>query len=410
MRRVITALAGTAFAGAASWLAGQNPELTPWRDDQANIGIVRQINRAYAHIPFSTEYEGVLDDCPFEIEWTVGPDIPYPWKGGISGVFGDKVVLAGGHWMGGKPHTYLFDPQARTYGEIAPYPVATGFSQGDADKDSLYLIGGKTAGQMAVKLNKTTAGDWQWSDLPPVPEANRWTSSVNVAGRWLLLYAGSFIDGGKHVALPAWRLRLDRLEDGWQPMAPYPGGERAVITSAVSGGKVYAFGGWRGDNSLETVSGELDLRKKYGFWIFPPDPAVQGFRDAYRYDPQTNHWEAIRNLPYSIFGGKGIPIGDRYILLTGTNSLRRCIRVGRSNPDAAPPYSSQCWLGYDDVILCYDIQKDNYSRVGVMLYGVSSWNWAHVGDQLFCFGGEPGHGLNDNRENVLQIGTIRERR
>ena len=43
-----------------------------------------------------------------------------------------------------------------------------------------------------------------------------------------------------------------------------------------------------------------------------------------------------------------------------------------------------------------------------MLYGVSSWNWALAGNRLYGFGGEPKHGFNSNRENVLQIGTIRE--
>jgi hypothetical protein len=67
----------------------------------------------------------------------------------------------------------------------------------------------------------------------------------------------------------------------------------------------------------------------------------------------------------------------------------------------------QYWTGYDDTILCYDIEKDNYSRVGVMLYGVSSWNWALVGDRIYGFGGEPYHGFNGNKETVLQIGTVR---
>jgi hypothetical protein len=34
---------------------------TEWRDDEANINVVRELNRAYALLPFSREYEGVLD-------------------------------------------------------------------------------------------------------------------------------------------------------------------------------------------------------------------------------------------------------------------------------------------------------------------------------------------------------------
>ena len=64
------------------------------------------------------------------------------------------------------------------------------------------------------------------------------------------------------------------------------------------------------------------------------------------------------------------------------------------------------WQGYGDVILCYDIQTDTYSRVGVMLYGVATCPWVSDGRRLCGSGGEPAHGYNMNTENVLQIATI----
>ena len=64
------------------------------------------------------------------------------------------------------------------------------------------------------------------------------------------------------------------------------------------------------------------------------------------------------------------------------------------------------WTGYGDMILCDDAEKDNYSRVGPMVYGVATCPWVSDGQRIFGFGGEPGHGYDDNTENVLQIGTI----
>ena len=43
---------------------------TEWRNDEANLEVVREFNRALEHIPFSSEHEGVLDQCPFRIDWS----------------------------------------------------------------------------------------------------------------------------------------------------------------------------------------------------------------------------------------------------------------------------------------------------------------------------------------------------
>jgi hypothetical protein len=206
------------------------------------------------------------------------------------------------------------------------------------------------------------------------------------------------------VDLPAWRLRLDRTDAAWEPMAPYPGRASSVIVTSVARGKVYAFGGWRELEAPELKSERAALWHKYRIW---PYSTVVEFRDAYRYDPEADRWTPIRRLPFPLYGGSGVVLDDRYILLMGVSSVKeRSIRVGKSVPERAP-FLDQYWTGFDDTILCYDIERDNYSRVGLMLYGVSSWNWARVGDRIYGFGGEPKHGFNSNRENVLQIGTIR---
>ena len=72
---------------------------TEWRDDDVNIEGVRELNRVYERIPFSREYEGVLDLPPLKLEWSTGANLPVAWKGGVAGSFGDTIVLAVGMWM-----------------------------------------------------------------------------------------------------------------------------------------------------------------------------------------------------------------------------------------------------------------------------------------------------------------------
>jgi len=114
-------------------------------------------------------------------------------------------------------------------------------------------------------------------------------------------------------------------------------------------------------------------------------------------------------------GGSGVVLQDRYVLLMGTTETRSH-RVGKTDVSGlvamstrqqiAPLMDAQ-WTGYNDVILCYDSERDNYARLGVMLYGVATVPWITAGGRLYGFGGEPMHRFNDNTENVLQIGAIR---
>ena len=117
-------------------------------------------------------------------------------------------------------------------------------------------------------------------------------------------------------------------------------------------------------------------------------------------------------------GGTGVALQDRYILLMGTSETKS-LRVGKTdlgvlagtatkNKSAAEENMLPYWTGYNDLVLCYDTEQDNYSRVGVMLYGVATCPWVTDGQRLYGFGGEPCHGFNNNNtENVLQSGSLR---
>jgi hypothetical protein len=113
-------------------------------------------------------------------------------------------------------------------------------------------------------------------------------------------------------------------------------------------------------------------------------------------------------------GGAGVTIDDRYILLMGTTETRSH-RVGKTDTSGVvamstrqkvEPFMEPRWTGYNDVVLCYDVEKDNYARLGVMLYGVATVPWVTARGRVYGFGGEPMHRFNDNTENVLQIGAI----
>ncbi len=282
------------FAGSAFPVGAENAQpvstSTEWRDDEASLIVVRELNRAYARLPFSREYEGVLDDCPFEMTWTIGPNTPAPWKGGVAGVFGDDIALVGGLWMPGRENlAYSYSIATQTYSEIPPPPFDTAYTQGIADTESLYLIGGRSAGGNAAKLTRTADGGWEWTALPMLPEseaAGRWLAVVNIVpGKWLLLCTGHPTGTPSETSgiapLRDWRLRLDQPDAQWEPMAPYPGGKRNIVSSAVVRRKLYVFGGSRSDDVMRGIF--QMLHEEYGIGV--PYNGVPNYRDAYCYGP-----------------------------------------------------------------------------------------------------------------------------
>lgn len=384
---------------------------TEWRDDDKNLPLVRELNRAYAHLPFSREYKGVLDTCPFELRWTVGPNLPVAWKGGVAGLLGDMIVMVGGLWMPCRRNlAYAYHISQQTYTTIPPPPFETAYTQGACDGQHLYIVGGRAAGPQVARLSRTADGTWECSLLPSLPESEtrgRWLATAAVsAGLWLYFLTGhptgTPSENRTRPALADWRLRLDHPNMAWEPMAPYPGGARSLVSSAVVGENLYVFGGSLADPAMRTIYNSL--RAEVGLVSEPhfaiPYNGVPNYRDAYRYDPTTDTWRPLRSLPFPMIAGSALPVTEGYILLMGSADVTTQ-RVGKAVGPA-----DATWRGYGDVILCYDIEQDNYSRVGVMPYGVATCPWVYDGDRVFGLGGEPAHGMNENTENVAQIGTL----
>lgn len=391
---------------------------TKWRDDHSNLCVVRQLNRAYGRFPFDREFEGVLRESPVEIEWSIGPNLPIAWKGGVAGIIDDQIILSGGLWMPGRSNlTYAYNIEEQTY-ESLPSPLAgPQYTQGGSDGRSLFVVGGRGTGRSVFAFARDSEDKWQWQDLPPLPEAEgagRWLANVAVVrDRWLILLTGTPTGAPSEVGdkpqLVDYRLRLGTPGAAWERISPYPGGPRALVQAAVVGGKVYVFGGSVNDPEMRSIF--LELQSKYGIRV--PYNGVPNFRDAYCYDPDRDDWTPLRRTPFPIIAGSAVPIDENHILMMGSSDYPT-YRVGqsKSNPGINIKHgeSSSLWRGYGDRILCYHVDKDNYSHVGVMPYGVATAPWVFDGKRLFGFGGEPAHGLNANTENVLQIGTLKWRR
>ncbi|MBN2128983.1 MAG: hypothetical protein JW741_05775 [Sedimentisphaerales bacterium] len=400
----VLTLLGTYSESSAA--ASELPETsTEWRNDPASLDATRLINDSYRHMPFSREFEDVLDVPPIRIDWTVGPNTPVCWKDGVAGLIGEEIVLVGGLWMPQRANlAYAYHVPTQTYTEIPAPPVPPQYTQGACDGKAIYIVGGRGSGRAVYKLGRDATNGWVYEELTPLPDAEgdgRWLASVGlVPGKWLFLVAGhptgKAMEQRDSGALVDYRLRLDGSDAGWEPMATYPGGTRALVMAAVVQGKLYVFGGSQTEPTMR--ANFLEVNKKYGLRV--PYNGVPNYRDAYRYDPESDSWQVLRSTPFPVPAGCAVPIDERFILLMGSSDTR-CYRVGKTQGRQDP-----FWTGYGDRILCYDLVEDNYSHVGVMPYGVATSPWVYNGQRFYSFGGEPSHGYDENTENVLQIGTV----
>lgn len=358
-------------------------QVASWRNDKVNLPLVAKLNKALANRAFTAEIPGTLDEMPVSIDWSTGPDLPVNlyWKGGVAGEIDNKIILTGGLWMTKRLNlTLSYDPENRTYEMLPPPPINPSYTQGACDGKSIYVVGGRSSKTEVFQLSQDEGGNWNWKTMAPLPaadEAGRWLGSVGIIpGKWLLLVGGigGFPPGLGSAAggtkMPDYRLQLDTPGAQWEPMAEFPAGSKHLMMSAVVGQKFYLFGG---------------------------TPGMQVEGHAYVYDAADDTWTAIKDLPLPRSGGGTVVVDDRYILLMGagrTDSLRYGGAAGG-------------WIGYSDEIIGYDIAQDNYFRVGVLPYGIGTSPWIKIGDMVYSFGGEPQHNINDNTENVLQIGTLK---
>ncbi|MFC0309886.1 N-acetylneuraminate epimerase [Gallibacterium trehalosifermentans] len=93
-------------------------------------------------------------------------------------------------------------------------------------------------------------------------------------------------------------LNLKSAQDGWQEIAPFPGGDRSQPVVSAVDGKLYVFGGLQ-----KNEKGELQL-----------------VNDAYRYDPQNNTWTKLpTRSPLGLVGATGVNYGDKVFVIGGSN-------------------------------------------------------------------------------------------
>jgi N-acetylneuraminic acid mutarotase len=156
----------------------------------------------------------------------------------------------------------------------------------------------------------------------------------------------------------AYRLDLTRPDRGWEELPPMPGQARNVAVGAAQGGRFFVISG----RSQQPDAG----------WTF--------HTDAYAYDPATNRWTRIADLPWCVTAGAAFAVGRNEILVVGGDrdiDRWNLIEHHSALRNGAPAGSDEwhhhndivTWLfdhhsGFNTDLLVYDMRRDVWRTAG----------------------------------------------
>jgi N-acetylneuraminic acid mutarotase len=324
----------------------------------------------------------------------------------------------GGAASGFTSLTFAFDPQNESAGwkriPDRPGPACQGAAVAVVD-DRLYSIGGISytdpfAYRETYRLQEKN-GQWTWEELAacrtpwPVYGASAGTA---VIGKNIYLVGGAdFFKGpgatdndfhseagrdNSPVGRALLVLNTANLERGWKRLADCPGVPKFDSAVAAVGGKIYQLGGDFAPLAKPKMPGENDL---------PYYNAV----DSWRYDPATDRWTRLRDMPHGC-NRRALVYDDRYILLVAGYKYRMTWNLDGTRTEVySTDEKARSWKDFfEKTVLVYDTRTERLGTGDPLIETTSIPSAATVGDTLYIMAGEGGPRLW--HPATLQIGTI----
>ncbi len=267
--------------------------------------------------------------------------------------------------------------------------------QGAVVGDSLYLWGGFSYDAPftytdGYRLSREQ-GVWTWSPLPPLPAPSCWAGSV-VMGSTIYLVGGADYDAQRFYCVTDRTGEIGRFgarliafdtehpARGWVEKTPLPGAPRCLTGAAVVKGKLYVVGGV----SMLTSG------------------AYANVVDNWRYDPTSDDWTRLRDLPLSASGSSSSSIvyKDRYLLLPA--GYQYGVVLGTDGTETAaygtPETVKRTWkqhpsfetTHYYNHHYVYDTEEDLFGRATSLPFDDVASITVVRGDEMYIFPGETG--------------------
>jgi len=230
--------------------------------------------------------------------------------GAITGIDGNALIVAGGSyynsplWKGGQKiyldSIFICVKNENEYrwefsGKL-PYPVAHGASV--STSNGLLCFGGQNEIQ---KYKNVFLLHWDAdkqcvvinNDFPALPEASSYISATKLNNSVYIIGGKIQFSGIEKITNNFWKLDLgEDLVKGWQKLESCPGGARFGASVATQSNGEY--------NCLFVFSGKSDS----GY-----------LSDTYMFDPKTNHWKKMADMPRPALAAPTIAAGGSHVFV-----------------------------------------------------------------------------------------------
>ncbi len=220
--------------------------------------------------------------------WTTGTPLPEPRSEVAAAPVDGRVVVVGGFLESGANSRRVdaYDPARDSWTRLPDFPVSVDPAAAASAHGRLVVVGGYGADRRPMRAAFRFDGS-RWRALPRPPEerAAAAAAATATAGGTVWVVGGRTRDG-----LATTMLALDLRTLRWRTLpGPKP---REHLAATALGGTVYAIGGRRAgyDTNLATVEA---------------------------YDPRTNRWKRLPDLPDARGGTGAAAIRGRIISIGG---------------------------------------------------------------------------------------------
>ena len=221
--------------------------------------------------------------------WELGPQLPQPNNHGMAAAVNGKIYLIGGQLTAdqeGYVNTvYELDPALGAWVEKAPMPTARSGGVAVAHGGKIYVAGGRVPRGSDFAVYDPAAN--RWEVLPDLPSQRNHITGAAINGR--IHIVGGRLGNGLSPLKSDANEAFDPQTRTWTTAAPMLSG-RSGINGVMARGCFHVWGG-------EAPTG-MTPQHEY-------------------YDPRTDRWSSLPNMPIPVHGVVGSAFVDGLIWVTG---------------------------------------------------------------------------------------------
>lgn len=309
-------------------------------------------------------YTPLLDGSPPRMRKLVWKDraaLPLPRAGYMAGVVNGMYVVAGGsYWINQQKHwtadVDILDPVHNSWGKAEPLAQARSDAASVVYDGDLYIFGGVRQSEAHSDALKFHAGEWTTVTTAELPEPRFYAVAVACSGLIYLTGGMSKVGDYSTASSSLWRWDPHSPRKGWQGLPAIPGPGIIHHAAAAVNGKIYVLGG-------ATNAGRH----------------VVNLNTAFEFDPETERWKRLANLPLSRRAWWGLGLLNEILLIGGYT------------------------ITYEHDVFAYQLPSETLVNIGPVPFGICDAKFFRIQGSIIGAGGEVGGRVRGQRTIEAQL-------